>query len=35
MDLVFLIGSGAGLVAVWIAVSCLIMILRDRFSRDG
>lgn len=35
MDLVLLTGSGAGLVAIWIAVSCLIMIVRDRFSRDG
>lgn len=35
MDLVVLVGSALGLLATWIALSCLIMILRDRFSRDG
>lgn len=34
MDLVFLIGSGVGLLAIWIALSSLIMVLRDRFTRD-
>ncbi len=34
MDLIVLIGSGVGLLGIWIALSCLIMVLRDRFTRD-
>jgi len=34
MDLVVLVGSAVGLLASWIVLSCLIMVLRARFSRD-
>jgi len=35
VDLVLLVGSGIGLIGTWIALSCLIMIPREGFSRNG